>query len=316
MAVVGILVGRGRRPFDIAVAREVYEDRSSAGLPPVEIRILAAQPVTELDPLVALRRTHDLAAVDGLDLLLVPGTEEPWQQPEPEECAAVAAAADRGIVVASLCTGAFTLAAAGVLDGRAATTHWRYADELARRHPAVEVRPRDLYCGDGDVWTSAGVTAGIDLLLHLVRRDWGAAAAETIARSMVTPVFRPGSQAQYADTVVTPPRGTTVEQLHHAVTAELAHAWTVAELAGRCSMSPRTFHRWFADQVGTTPITWLHDLRVREAQRLLEETTLSVGEIARAVGYASDDLFRKHFAARLSATPTRHRADFRPTRAL
>ena len=315
MMTVGILVGPGRRAFDIAVAREVYEDRSARGLPPVETRILASEPLIELDGVVSIRRTHHLRGSAELDLLVVPGAEDPHAEVSEEECAALVAAAESGAVVASLCTGAFTLAAAGLLDGLPATTHWRYAEELARRYPQVEVRPRDLYCGADRIWTSAGVTAGIDLLLHLVRRDWGAAAAETIARTMVTPVFRPGSQAQYADTVTDPPRGSTVESLHRAVTAELSREWTVAQLARLCAMSPRTFHRWFAELLGTTPITWLHDLRVREAQRLLEETSLPIAEIARRVGYASDDLLRKHFTARLRSTPTRHRAEFRPVRA-
>lgn len=310
MTVVGILIGPGRRAFDIAVVREVYDDRSDRGLPRPDVRILAQAPVTELDELHAIRRTDDLAAVADLDLVVVPGSTEPLATPDPAEVAAVAAAAAAGVPVASLCTGAFTLASAGLLDGRVATTHWRFAGDLARRFPAVDVRPRDLYCGGDGVWTSAGVTAGIDLLLHLVRSDWGAAAAEVVARSMVTPVFRPGSQAQYADTTTPTSTTPTLERLHLRVAAELGRRWTVTELAGLCAMSPRTFHRWFGDQLGITPITWLNDLRVREAQRLLEQTDLSVGEVARAVGFTSDDLLRKHFTSRLDTTPTRHRAAF------
>lgn len=314
MTAVGILIGPGKRAFDIAVAREVYDDRSDRGLPRAEVRLLAASAVTDLDEVHALRRTHALDEVTGLDLLVVPGSERPLVAPDPAEVDAVAAAAARGTRIASLCTGAFTLAAAGLLDHRAATTHWRFADELARRHPAIDVRPRDLYCGDGAVWTSAGVTAGIDLLLHLVRRDWGAGAAEVVARSMVTPVFRPGSQAQYADTALPRDSAPTVEQLHLRVTSDLRRPWRVDDLAALSSMSPRTFHRWFDEHVGTTPITWLNDLRVRAAQRLLEQTDLPVREVADAVGYASDDLLRKHFTARLGTSPTGHRAAFRRTR--
>lgn len=311
MSVVGILAGPGRRAFDIAVAREVYDDRADRGLPRPEVRILARTPTVALDPLQSLRRTHGLDGVADLDLLVVPGSDEPLEEPDPAEVGAVAAAAAAGTTVASLCTGAFTLAAAGLLDGRTATTHWRFADELARRHPRVDVRPRDLYCGSDGIWTSAGVTAGIDLLLHLVRDDWGVGAAEVIARSMVTPVFRPGSQAQYVDT--TTPRSTTptVERLQLAVRADLRRRWSVGELAAACAMSPRSFHRWFGERVGATPITWLNDLRVREAQRLLEQTDLPVADVAHTVGFASDDLLRKHFAARLGTTPTAHRAGFR-----
>lgn len=311
MTVVGILIGPGRRLFDIAVAREVYEDRSARGLPRPELRLLAAAPTTTLDTATTLRRTHRLDSGAELDLLVVPGSDDPLVPPAPAEIAAVDAAADAGVTVASLCTGAFTLAAAGLLDGRTATTHWRYAEELARRFPGVDVRPRDLYCGGEGVWTSAGVTAGIDLLLHLVRRDWGASPAEAIARSMVTPVFRPGSQAQFADTATPASTSPSLERLHHQVRVDLRRQWTIAELARRCTMTPRTFHRWFAAEAGTTPVTWLNDLRVREAQRLLEQTDLTVSEIAHTVGYASDDLLRKHFAVLLRSSPTRHRAWFR-----
>lgn len=311
MTVVGILIGPGRRAFDIAVVREVYDDRSDRGLPRAEVRLLAAARTTDLDAVHTLRRSHPLTAVADLDLLVVPGSEDPLAPPAPAEVAAVVAAAEGGATVASLCTGAFTLAAGGLLDGRTATTHWRFADELARRHPELDVRPRDLYCGGDGVWTSAGVTAGIDLLLHLVRADWGAGAAEAVARSMVTPVFRPGSQAQYADTTVPTSTAPTVESLSLTVRAALDRHWSVADLAAACAMSPRTFHRWFAAHVGTPPVTWLNDLRVREAQRLLEQTDLSVRAVAHAVGYASDDLLRKHLTRRLGTTPTGHRAGFR-----
>lgn len=311
MTTVGILAGPGRRAFDIAVVREVYDDRSDRGLPRAEVRILAARTVTDLDAVHAVRRTHNLSSVADLDLLVVPGTEDPHAEPSRQEVAVVAKAVAAGVVVASLCTGAFTLAAAGALDGHTATTHWRFADDLARRYPRVVVRPRDLYCGGNGVWSSAGVTAGIDLLLHLVREDWGASAAEIVARSMVTPVFRPGTQAQYADTSTPVSSTPTVEQLQLRVTGDLTRSWSVNDLAASCSMSPRTFQRWFAKHLGTTPVTWLNDLRIREAQRLLEQSSLSVTAISHAVGFATDDLLRKHFSVRLGMTPTAHASAFR-----
>lgn len=151
MTTVGILVGPGRRAFDIEVAREVYDDRSDRGLPRPTVRILAAKKITGLDPLRSIRRTHDLSTVAELDILIVPGSEEPLAECHSQEVAAVARAASAGILVVSLCTGAFTLAAAGLLDGRNATTHWRFADELARRYPHIHVQSRDLYCGEGRV---------------------------------------------------------------------------------------------------------------------------------------------------------------------
>lgn len=314
MTTVGILVGPGRRAFDIEVAREVYDDRSDRGLPRPTVRILTAKKITDLDPLRSIRRTHDLSTVAELDILIVPGSEEPLAECHSQEVAAVARAASAGILVVSLCTGAFTLAAAGLLDGRNATTHWRFADELARRYPHIHVQSRDLYCGEGRVWTSAGVTAGVDLLLHLVRLDWGASAAETVAKAMVTPVFRPGTQAQFADTSIPKNSSPSIERLHLTVSKDLQRQWNIKELATVCAMSPRTFHRWFSANLGTTPLTWLNDLRVREAQRLLEQTDLSIGSVAREAGFTSDDLLRKHFTSRLGITPTGHAAAFRQQR--
>lgn len=310
MTIVGILVGPGRRAFDIAVAREVFEDRTDRGVPSAEIRVLSDRAVTQLDPLTSLRRTHDLSAVEELDLLIVPGSNDPLAVPLPAEIAAVSRAVAANVVVASLCTGAFTLAHAGVLAGHTATTHWRFAGELSEQFPQIDVRPRDLYCGDGRVWTSAGVTAGIDLLLNLARQDWGATAAETIARSMVTPAFRPGTQAQFAELRTPTSSAPTLEQLHRVVSADLRRHWSTADFAEICAMSPRTFYRWFSAQVRTTPKAWLNDLRVREAQRLLERGDLSVSAISHEVGYASDDLLRKHFAVRLGTTPTAHSRAF------
>lgn len=311
MTEVGILIGPGRRAFDIAVVEEVYDDRTDRGLPRPAIRILAEQSEVALDAVHTMRRTDALSAATDLDLLVVPGSHDVDARPSRAEVDAVAAARHAGVPVASLCTGAFTLAEAGLLDGRDATTHWRFAGDLARRFPKVHVRPRDLYCGGEGIWTSAGVTAGIDLLLHLVRNDWGSHAAEVVARAMVTPVFRAGSQAQYADTTMPTDSSPSVGWLLQAVSADLQHPWTVGDLARRCSLSRRTFQRWFADQIGTTPITWLNDVRVREAQRLLEQTDLPIVAVAHTVGFATDDLLRKHFAARLATTPTGHRAGFR-----
>ena len=311
MTIVGILIGPGRRAFDIAVIREVFDDRSDRGLPQPTIRLIAANRITDLDPFQSIRSTHDFTSVEELDLLIVPGSEDPLTEPHCQEVAAVARAASAGVVVASLCTGAFTLAAAGLLDGRTATTHWRFADELASRYPKIHVKARDLYCGEDKIWTSAGVTAGIDLLLQLVRQRWGASAAQTIAKAMVTPVFRPGTQAQYADTSIPARSVPSVEHLHLQVANNLQRQWSIKELSAACAMSPRSFHRWFSTNLGTTPVKWLNDLRIREAQHLLEQTDLSIGAIAREVGFTSDDLLRKHFIARLGVTPTSHATAFR-----
>lgn len=311
MTIVGILLGSGRRAFDIEVAREVFDDRSDRGIPRAELRLLAHSTITDLNRFTSIRRTHALSTVSELDLLVVPGSEDPLAMPSQLEVDAVACATEAGVTVASLCTGAFTLARAGGLRGRTATTHWRYAGDLAEQFPEIDVRPRDLYCGGDQVWTSAGVTAGIDLLLHLVRQHWGATAAEVVARSMVAPTFRPGTQAQFAELHTPVNSAPTLEQLHRAVSADLRRHWQTKDFAEICSMSPRTFYRWFSEQLRTTPNAWLNDLRVREAQRLLEKEGLSVSAISHTVGYASDDLLRKHFFARLGITPTAHRKAFK-----
>ena len=220
-------------------------------------------------------------------------------------------AVDRGAWVMSVCSGAFTLGAAGILDGRDCTTHWRHAAELAQAHPLARVDPDVLYVRDGTVITSAGTAAGIDAALYLVRTELGSAVATTIARRMVVPPHRDGGQRQFIDR---PVPTTTAESLGPVLTWMVEHldeAFTVDDLARRSAMSPRTFARRFVAETGTTPHQWVTDQRVLRARRLLEDTDLPVEAVARDAGFGSAALLRHHFTRCTGITPTAFRTQRR-----
>ena len=225
--------------------------------------------------------------------------------------AALRAAHGRGVRVASLCTGAFVLAAAGLLDGRAATTHWMHADDLSRRYPRVDVRSDVLYIDEGDVLTSAGKTAAIDLCLHLVRGDLGAAAANDVARSLVVPARRSGGQAQF----IIPPAGPRSPD-GLAPTLEWARArldqpMSVRDLAEHAGLSTRQLARRMHIELQAGPLHWLHRQRVARAQELLERTEASVEQIATSCGLGSAATLRRHFQSAVGVSPTAYRSTFR-----
>lgn len=249
----------------------------------------------------------DLKALEHADTIVVPGYSR--DSAPAEALAGLRRAHARGARVTSVCTGAFVLAEAGLLSGRRATTHWAHAAELARRYPDVDVDPTVLYVDEGDVLTSAGVAAGIDLCLHLLSRDHGEAAAIDRARSMVTPLHRAGGQAQF-----TPPGAATVSaELAPVLTWARAHLHepvTVADLAKRALQAPRTFNRAFRAAVGMSPHAWLTGERLRLACRLLEEPELSIDDVARRTGLGSGANFRLHFRRAFATTPSAYRAAF------
>jgi transcriptional regulator GlxA family with amidase domain len=212
--------------------------------------------------------------------------------------------------VASLCSGAFVLGRVGLLDGRRATTHWRYAAALARDFPAAEVVPDVLFVQDGPVFTSAGTAAGIDLCLHLVRDSHGAAAANGIARRMVVPPQREGGQAQFVETPVSPVPGTGLAPVLEWAERHLGDDLSVAVLAGRAAMSERTFARRFREQTGTTPHHWVLARRVALAEQLLEAGGLSVEQIADRAGFGSATMLRHHFRRARSTAPSAYRRAF------
>lgn len=250
-----------------------------------------------------------LEALKSADTVIVPGFL-PLCNPSAPALDALRRAEARGARVASVCVGAFALAAAGLLDGRRATTHWQHADELAARFPAVTVCPGVLYVDEGQVLTSAGIAAGIDLCLHMVRNDYGASAAAEVARRMVAAVHRPGGQAQFIERPL-PQVGPALAATCAWAVEQLERPLTVAELARRAGYAPRTFARRFVAEMGMTPMRWLAAQRLLEARRLLESTDLTVDDIAWRCGLGSAANLRLYMAREMETTPSAYRNTFR-----
>lgn len=312
---VAVLIADGLSPLEFAVACEVFGyDRSHLGVPWYSLTICAADPGpvrTQVGFLVEANGALTDAA--RAHTLIVPPIVPPdGRAVDPRIIAAVGDAHRRGARLVSLCTGAFVLAEAGVLDGRRATTHWAHASRLAAEHPAVEVDPKVLYVDAGGVLTSAGSAASIDLCLHLVRSDYGADVANSVARALVVPPHRDGGQAQY---VVTPlpadPGADGLADVLAWAEEHLADELTVQVLARRASMSPRTFARRFSEVTGTTPHRWLCRQRVLLAQRLLETTELTVEHIAGRCGLGTATNLRLHFRTEIGVSPAAYRRTFR-----
>jgi transcriptional regulator GlxA family with amidase domain len=260
---------------------------------------------------VSLQISHGLSAIERADTVMVPGMVD-LDVPVPTRVLrAIRQAVHRGARVASICTGAFVLAAATVLDGLRATTHWRAASELARRHPLITVDPDVLYVDNGRILTSAGAAAGFDLCLHLVRRDFGAEAAAKVARAVVMPLERSGGQAQFI--VHTPPAdddSSSIGQLLPWLEQNLSRDLPLPVIARRAAMSVRTLSRRFRAQVGTTPTEWIARARVRRAQMLLETTQLAVEQIAGESGFGSAAVMRRQFARVVGTSPLAYRRVF------
>lgn len=254
-----------------------------------------------------------LDAVREADLVVLPSyPAPPGEPPPPAVLAALRDAHAAGATVVGLCLGAFVLAAAGLLDGRRATTHWAHAALLERMYPRVEVRPGELYIDEGRVLTSAGSAAGLDACLHLVRRLRGAAEANRVARALVVAPHREGGQAQYVEhPLPRPVGGDPIGDVMTHLLADLAGEHQVDDLASRARMSRRSFDRHFRRATGTTPAQWLRHQRLLAAQRLLEETGLPVESVARRCGYPTAAALRPHFAAVFGVSPASYRRTFR-----
>lgn len=257
----------------------------------------------------AVQAPFGLEALLFADTVIVPGYT-PHDPPSLQVQEALRAAARRGARMVSVCTGAFALAAAGLLDGLGATTHWHHADELAARYPTIEVNPDVLYVDAGTVMTSAGVAAGIDLCLHLLRTDYGAHVAATVARRMVVAPHREGGQAQFLQRPV-PASGTSLERTCTWALRRLHEPLTVTDLANHAGWAPRTFARRFVAETGTTPLRWLVAQRVLQARDLLESTSMPVDQIAARSGLGSAENLRLHLARDAGSTPTAYRRAYR-----
>jgi transcriptional regulator GlxA family with amidase domain len=245
--------------------------------------------------------------------VIVPGWADVDADPPADLVAAVRAAHEAGARVASLCTGAFVLAAAGLLDGRRATTHWAHTDALAARYPRVTVDPDVLYVDNGSVLTSAGKAAAMDLCLHLVRLDHGSAVANTVARRLVVPPHRDGGQAQFVTAPVPVRDGRPLAELFDWALDRLAQPLTVPDLARQATMSTRNLVRHFRAATGTTPLQWLLSQRIRRAQELLERTDDGIDAIAAATGLGSAATLRRHFHRTVGVPPDTYRRTFRTT---
>jgi transcriptional regulator GlxA family with amidase domain len=253
----------------------------------------------------------DLSLLREADTVVVPAALAVFSEPPEDALAGLRAAAERGARVISVCTGAFALAHAGLLDGRRATTHWAFAEEMARRFPAVEVDAAALYVDEGQVMTSAGLSAGIDLCLHVIREDCGAAVGEQVARHMVAAPHREGGQAQFIERPTATPAG-SLESTRRWAVERLHEPLDVAAMARHASVSPRTFARRFREETGTTPLQWLLNQRVQEARRLLEETDLPIDAVAWQAGFGTAASLRDHFRRATATTPTAYRRSFTP----
>ncbi|GAB4584895.1 GlxA family transcriptional regulator [Nocardia sp. IFM 10818] len=315
MHVVAVLALEGVVPFELTIPGQVFGMANScAPAPAYEVRLVAPGRQVTADLTLGgfvLRTDWDLPDLTAADTVIIPGHAN-FAAPQPEPVlTAVRAAAARGARTASVCVGAFTLAATGLLDGRRATTHWRHADELSRLHPGIEVDPAVLFIDDGQFLTSAGVAAGLDLCLHLVRRDLGAAVAAETSRGMVMPLQREGGQAQFIQHPIPGGDGNHLQPTLTWMESNLRRPLTLADIARHANLSVRTLTRHFQEQVGTTPLQWLLSTRVRYARELLETTDLAIETIAQQAGFATSTTLRHHFTHRLGTSPHQYRSAFR-----
>jgi AraC family transcriptional activator FtrA len=305
-------------PFEVGVLCEVFgTDRTADGFPAYDFVTCSVDggPV-KAGPGFTITPSHGLDALEDADLIAVPAHSVGTPAP-PQVAAALRRAVDRGAYVLSLCTGAFLLGEAGLLDGRRCTTHWNRAAELARRFPLADVDPNVLYVVDGNVMTSAGTAAGIDLCLHLVRAEQGSAVATALARRMVVPPHRAGGQAQYVEAPMPhTPVAPTLEPLLAWLVTTLDQEHTVESLAAQAHMSARTFARRFRAETGATPHDWLTAQRLLLARRLLEDTDLGIEAVAARCGFGNAATLRHHFARRVGATPQSYRTTFKTPVAL
>ena len=306
----------GFTPFELGVVCEVFgTDRMAEGLPGYDFAVVAGEPgPLRSESGFSIETSFGLDRLETADLIVVPASgddrcnRDEWPEPL---LVALQQAVARGARVLSVCTGAFVLGAAGLLDGRACTTHWRHSDELARRYPAAKVDPSVLYVDEDPVITSAGTAAGIDACLYLVRKEQGSRVANAIARRMIVPPHRAGGQAQYVDRPVAELECDTLGDVIEWMQRNLDRDVTVERLARLAAMSARTFARRFVQETGTTPQRWLTGQRILLAQQLLEDSDETVDVIAERAGFGNSATFRHHFRAWRATTPHAYRRTFR-----
>ncbi|WP_406437075.1 helix-turn-helix domain-containing protein [Streptomyces sp. NBC_00631] len=315
---VVVLALDGLLPFELGIPHRIFgRPKDAQGRPLYEIVTCSIRPPgpVETDADFAIHVEHGPEALATADTVIVPASYELGPVFEEgvltPELAAALAHIRPGTRLASICTGVYVLAAAGYLDGRPATTHWAHADHLQLLFPRIEVDADVLFIDDGDVLTSAGVAAGIDLCLHMVRRDHGTAVANNVARSTVVPPHRDGGQAQYIHRLVPDPQVATTTAARAWALGRLHEPVQLRDMAEQEAMSVRTFTRRFREETGISPGQWLTQQRVERARHLLESTDRSVDQVARDAGFGTAQSMRQHLQAALGVTPTAYRRTFR-----
>lgn len=306
---VALLVSDGCNPFEIGIAAEIFGlPRPELGFAPYEVAYCSPTGSAVMrDRLFTMRGLARLRYAATAGTLIVPNRPDPRLGQSAAVLRTVAAAYRRGTRIVGLCTGAFTLADAGILAGHRVTTHWRWADEFARRYPAVELHPDVLYVDDGQVLTAAGSAAALDLCLYLVRKDWGSEVAHHVSRRLVFGSHREGGQRQFIERPAAPSVPSMFAAALEWATAHLDRPITVAALARRAAMSVSSFHRHFAAELDTSPLQWLHGQRIDHARRLLETTELDVAAIADACGMGTPTNLRVHFRRHVGLAPAAYR---------
>jgi transcriptional regulator GlxA family with amidase domain len=309
---VAVLLLEGAKPLDVGIPAQVFSNRPSM---PYEVRVCGAKKglVAGGDGL-AYHVAEGLEVLDSAQTIFIPGYREPDTTEAPKAVVeALRKAHDRGARLAAISTGAFALAATGLLDGKRATTHWHYTRELAKQHPSIHVDENVLFVDEGDVLTSAGAASGIDLCLHLVRRDHGVALSNYVARRLVAAPYRSGGQAQFVPRSVPEPLGDLFASTREWALARLDEPITLDQLARNANVSARTFSRRFLDDTGYTPMQWVLRARVDLARELLESSALGVEQIAATVGLGTGANLRMHFHRILGTSPIEYRHTFNTT---
>jgi len=308
---VAVLLADQTAVFEFGVVHEVFGiDRTAQGVPNFDFRVCTEHPERPVDLLggLSLNVQHGLDGLDGADLVAVPATL--MREFSPTLLEALRQAHDAGAVILSVCSGAFMLGAAGLLEGRACAAHWMNTDELAAAYPKAAIDRDVLFVDEGDVITSAGTAAGIDACLHLVRRELGAAVATTIARRMVVPPQRDGGQRQFVETPIPACSTDSLRAVLAWMVEHLDEDQSVTVLAQRAAMSERTFARRFVAETGTTPAKWLVLQRVHRARELLEGSDLGIDQVAARSGFGSAALLRHHFQRQVGVPPSDYRRTF------